>query len=550
MAAGRFFIKEGRRNDYPVYRQVWTRAVVALLAAALLPLVAIGGGVAAYTFRIIESETLDALRQEVRRHQQSIDNFLEERQRGLALVAATHTLPDLTSPGKIDFILQTLQEQMPGFTDLGVIDMAGRHLAYAGPHALAEVNYSDEAWFTALSDRDACISDVYLGFRNSPHFIIAVKQGRGENAFILRGTMDSDIFRSVVAAGMADVSAEAFIVNREGLLQTEDRSTRALLTPSGITPDPAAEAVTLISLGDSLVLTLWQEKVPWLSVIRVQQKEVYAGIRRARAAAVVTFILGSILIAATVLFTTGSLVRRLEAKGRRLGFLYSQLRRTSHQSASLELARGFFEEIKDIFANIDLSAKYLSDLRPTGDIPDLKTPLAQIAGEASRGHGLIDRFSGFVRDEDPVVSDVQVNALLDDLAAFLHRELARRGIEVVRDYQEALPPVRSDRGKLRQVLQNLFLNAVAALENGGRLHLKTRSHGGHITVVVGDNGPGIPPGDLERIFEPLYTTHPRSAGLGLPICRTILHQLGGSISVGSGARGGSEFTVRLPDRMR
>lgn len=260
-------------------------------------------------------------------------------------------------------------------------------------------------------------------------------------------------------------------------------------------------------------------------------------------------VLGDIIIAVVVLLIICFLLRRLAAKDRHSGFLDHRLPGAGYLSASMELSMGFLEEIKDIFANIDMAVKYLSDAASPEKAPDLKPQLTQIAGEASRGHRLIDKFSRFLRDEDPVISDVRINDLLDDLTGFLQRELVRRGIEVVRDFQETLPPVRSDLGKLRQVFQNLFLNAVSAFENGGRIHLKTRAEESRVTVVVGDNGPGIPAGDLKRIFEPLYTTKPRGTGMELSICKTILDQLGGAIEVNSRPLSGSEFIVRLPDRM-
>lgn len=540
-------IKKFRRNDYPYYRQIWTRVVAALLAASLLPLIAIGGSVSVFTFRVLESRTLDALRQEVRRHQEAIDSFLAERERGLKLVASLRSLPDLLAPGRLETVFQTLRHQMPGFTDLGVIDMQGRHRAYTGPCGLEDVNYSGEGWFRALQARDTYISDVYPGFRKTPHFIMAVKLGQGEDAFILRATVDSDAFDSLVGGGMGGLNAEAFIVNREGLFQTRSKDDRELLTPSGIEPYPEMKEIQLVPAEDALLLTLWQKKVPWLNVVKVQRRDIYAGINRARLAVVITFILGSILIAVTVLLTTGSLVRRLEAKGQRLRILDDQLRRTSFLSASMELAMGFLEEIRDIFANIDAAVKCQEDA--TGPEQPQNPHMLQIADEAARGHELIGRFCKFVGDEDPVITDVQVNDLLDDLLAFLHRELARRGIEVVRDYQPRLSPVRSDRAKLRQVFQNLVLNAVSALEKGGRILLETRMEGGHITVVIADTGPGISPGNRPRIFEPLFTTRPRGTGLGLTICRTILDQLGGTIGVDSTSGQGAEFTVRLPERL-
>jgi two-component system NtrC family sensor kinase len=216
----------------------------------------------------------------------------------------------------------------------------------------------------------------------------------------------------------------------------------------------------------------------------------------------------------------------------------------------MELALGFFEELKDILANIDTAAQCLAPQENDPMSSENRETVAQIDREASRGHLLIQKFLRFVRIDEPIVNDVDLNALLDDLLAFLHKELERRDIRVVRDYQAPLAAVRSDKSKLRQVFQNLLLNAVAALEKGGCIELRTRCADARVTVAIRDNGPGIAPADQEKIFEPFYTTKPQGTGLGLPISRTILDPLEGTLRVDSQAGQGAAFIVELPCRMR
>lgn len=97
---------------------------------------------------------------------------------------------------------------------------------------------------------------------------------------------------------------------------------------------------------------------------------------------------------------------------------------------------------KDILANIDMSTRYLADHHPTAPA-DGGESMSQITQEASRGHLLVDEFLRFVRTDAPVVSSINPNKLLDDLLAFLHKELQRRNIHVTRDYQEGLPICRT-----------------------------------------------------------------------------------------------------------
>jgi signal transduction histidine kinase len=272
--------------------------------------------------------------------------------------------------------------------------------------------------------------------------------------------------------------------------------------------------------------------------------------QRAVVVVVALFFVCGVILVATVLATTGRLVALLEAKGRSVRMLDKQLRRTSYLSASMELSLGFFEELKDILANIDAAAQCLAPRESDPMSSEGRETVAQITREASRGHLLIQKFLRFVRVDEPIVSDVDLNALLDDLLAFLHKELARRDLQVARDYQAPLAAVRSDKSKLRQVFQNLLLNAMAALEKGGRIELQTRCADDRVTVAIRDDGPGIAAVDQEKIFEPFYTTKPQGTGLGLPISRTILDSLEGTLRVDSQPGQGAAFIVELPCRMR
>ena len=489
------------------------------------------------------------LRAQVRGHQQAIDHFLAERENQLKLIGAMQSMEDLVAPGRLQAIFDILQQQMPGFIDLGVIDLQGNHRAYVGPFALLTQRYDQQEWFGKLIGQESYISDVYLGHRQAPHFIMAIKQGQGDRAYILRATVDSDFFDALVARGPGEFNADTFIVNRDGLFQTRSQTTGSLLASSGIQPDPDLKGIDLVSREDLLMLTLWQEKVPWLNVVQIKRNDIYGGIRRARLAVFFTFVVGAFLIAATILLTTGNLVRLLEAKGQDLRVLDKQLRRTSFLSSSMELSMGFFEKVKDILSNIDISVQWLSGHAPGDNEPESKETVNQIALEASRGHQLIDKFMMFVRYEDPIITDVQVHELLNDLLSFLEKELQRRHIDVARDYHKALTPLRSDWGKLRQVFQNLILNAMAALNQGGKIRLITKATEDGIMVIVNDNGPGIPAADHEKIFEPLFTTKPQGTGLGLPICRTILDQIGGTITLDTRPGQGASFTVKLPNRI-
>jgi len=139
-----------------------------------------------------------------------------------------------------------------------------------------------------------------------------------------------------------------------------------------------------------------------------------------------------------------------------------------------------------------------------------------------------------------------VHELIGELLDLMRRELHFKRIRVKRESPDTAATVCSDPDGLRQVLQNLISNAVAATPDGGEIEVGSRVEAGRLRLTVVDSGPGIPEKDVERIFEPLYTTKPEGLGLGLTISRTIVERLGGSITARNLPGRGAAFTVELP----
>ena len=240
------------------------------------------------------------------------------------------------------------------------------------------------------------------------------------------------------------------------------------------------------------------------------------------------------------------LVSRLEVKRRSIRLLDRQLRHSNRLASAMELALGFFREIKDALANIDAAAMNIQDLCRGNRAGEIDESISQLRSEAAHSRKSIDKFLRFTRSAEPIIKSLNVNDVLDDLAEFMDKELRFNNIRLVRDYEDYLPATRSDPSGLRQVFQNLILNAVAAIQTNGEISLTTRQQADDVVVTVADTGPGIAEEHLARIFEPLFTTKPGGTGLGLPICADIIGRLGGRISVHNQPEGGACFVVSLP----
>ena len=539
---------KSQEKDFPYFRPVWNRVVAALMAAAFIPLILIGGGMYYYATSALKEKTLTTLRIQVINHKDAIDQFLAERTMDLKVVSANIDLNALIRPGVLESIFLSLRsaDGRPCFTDLGIIDDQGRHLAYVGPYDLVSKNYKDAPWFKAVMESDVYISDVFPGFRKVPHFIIAVKHAGNKGAWIIRATVDTVCFDNIASQTPGKRSGHAFLVNKNGIFQTNPRIEGQLMGQSEFTGLKRFEGVKLEERQGQIYATAWLKNVPWLSVAKIDQDEIFDALRRVRHTGIFVFVLGAILIVLTVLLITNQLVSTLETKRRDIRFLDKQLRHTSYMASSMELSHGFFREVLDTLANIDVAATWIKELACEGNLDEIEKSLDQIKSEVSRSRKSIDKFLKFIRSGQPVIMDVNINEILDDLLEFLSSELHFNNIKVKRDYQEHLPSIRSDNAKLRQVFQHIVLNAVSAVEKDGDISLTTRAEQNGVTVIVADSGPGIPDEAIDKIFDPLFTTKPEGSGLGLAICINILERLGGSIAVRSEAGKGASFTIQLP----
>ena len=540
-----------QHTDFPYFRRIWKNVVVALLATSFIPLIVIGGGMYHYTETVLKEKTLEALRTEVTNHKNTIDRFLAERIMDLKLLSKNLSPEYLVQPDALASVFQSLQKELPCFQDLGVIDDQGRHLTYVGPYELMSKNYKNTFWFKALESQSVYISDVFLGFRNIPHFVMAVKQQRGDGFWILRATVDSAFFNDVVAKINQTKKGDAFLINRDGIFQTVPTRSGQLMGPSDFTKLEAYEGIRQREQNGLIKVMVWLENVPWLCVVQVDRKEIFAALHRVRNIGIFVFILGSILIVFTVLLTTSNLISRLEFKRKSIRALDQQLQHAGMLASSMRLASGLLLNIKDMLVNIDMVARWIEELRQQDltrpeNKAEIKKSLDELQSQVAEGRDSIDRFLAATRPVGPLIMEIDINELLDNLIELFDREFHFNKIRVARDYQETALLMRSDPSRLRQVFQSLIFNALAAIHRDGEIILKTRIDKDRIRVTVTDDGAGIPEEDIDKIFDPLFTTQHGGLGLGLSLSRNIIEKLGGQISVRNEPGKGASFTVELP----
>jgi signal transduction histidine kinase len=249
------------------------------------------------------------------------------------------------------------------------------------------------------------------------------------------------------------------------------------------------------------------------------------------------------------------LTEELAASGRRLARDLersdTELRHTTERARAAErlasigtLIAGLAHEIGTPMGVIQGHAKLLESA-VEGD--NSRWRLRTIQEQIGRISRIMQSLLHMARPGRPRRVPVDLAGLIDGTFAFLTEKLGRREIEISRDF-EAVPTVLGDPERLQQVFLNLFLNAVDAMPGGGRLAVSLRPQQAEVEVRVVDSGHGIPAGDIERVFEPFYTTKAagEGSGLGLPVVQGIVAEHHGAIEVVRSDSSGTEFRILLP----
>ena len=198
-----------------------SRIAIVVITISLAPMLLVSG-VTLFQFDSFANEMVHAhLEELVLKHRQNIDDFLRERLNDIGYLARIDAPDQLQDSEFLWQRLRTLQEAYGfAFVDLGLIDESGLQVSYAGPFELQGADYRDSEWFQEAIQRDSYMSDVFLGLRETPHFIVAVKLSSDEKEWILRATIDFAAFNTLVEGLTLGRTGSAFIMNRQGAFQT------------------------------------------------------------------------------------------------------------------------------------------------------------------------------------------------------------------------------------------------------------------------------------------------------------------------------------------
>ena len=519
----------------------------------------------------IEEKTVANLMRIVKDHRHMIEAFLADRKGDLDLVAHTCTYEELTHPETLSGIFRQLQGKSTAFFDLGVFDADGLHVAYEGPYSLSGKNYHGEAWFETVLEKNHYISDVFLGFRNSPHFIIAVARTVNGHTWVLRATIDTYLFNDLVENIRMGKTGEAYIINAAGLFQTTRRSGGNLLETDAaygdfpVLPDDIHSFFQKNSQDVTyLYATTWMKENKWLLVVRQEKADALATLRSAAYMAVLICLVGSGLVVGIAIYSTDRIIRRMEILDMEKTQLNQQLIGASRLAEIGEMATGFAHEInnplqiiKSEHAMIMMALSEISQataMEPPSSVSELNDALDQVSLQISRCAAITQSILKFGRQGNPDPQAIQANDFLVQVVDMVRKKAWVNNIVLSEDIPDAPLWVYGDPSELQQVLVNLLNNAMDAVTektNRTDMEIKLRLAPGpeeKVRIEVADSGTGISPENMAKIFTPFFTTKPvgKGTGLGLSVCFGIIDKMGGTMAADSIHGKGTTFTILLP----
>jgi signal transduction histidine kinase/putative methionine-R-sulfoxide reductase with GAF domain len=223
----------------------------------------------------------------------------------------------------------------------------------------------------------------------------------------------------------------------------------------------------------------------------------------------------------------------------------AQLIRSEKLAALGQLAAGIAHEIRNPLTSINILIHSLTENFPPESAR--REDLQVIEEEIRRINEIVDQFLRFARPAPPRLQKADALSIFEETLQLLRPQMEKYRIIVQKEFQ-VLRPISMDREQMKQVILNLLLNAVQAMPKGGRLTLRGQvlEDGQWVTLSIQDSGIGIPSEDMNKLFDPFFSTKEGGVGLGLSIAHRIIDQHHGKIEVESAPGKGTLLTVWLP----
>ncbi|MCP4343019.1 MAG: hypothetical protein GY799_30080 [Desulfobulbaceae bacterium] len=527
--------------------------------------------------QLLEKDELIQMMLNMEQAQSTIERFVSKLQSIIKFVARDDRYQDLINPTNLEALFVRLQNEHPDFADIEIIDSEGMQKSYVGPYQLKTQDYSDQTWYQEVLLRGVYISNVFSGFRQVPHFVIAIsrKHPQQEGSWVLRVTIDGKTLQRFVDTISTTSVNDVFLVDANNIAQTRPQQygevgkenvlygvektkksdiTQFLSTHNKLLPKESDIIAQKNYKGQELLHASVQLKeTPW-RVDMVKSLYLHGNAWHSFQMRLVTIFLCCAIVAIFVILklSDGITNHIREADKKRQKFLVEA--ENANKLASIgRLAAGVAHEINNPLSIINQKTGLVEDyIEMTGDFEykeSMRRALDGIQNSVVRCKTITHRLLGFARHTDVQTEKIDINVVLKEVVAFLAQEATYSQIKICFDLDQDIPKIYSDRSQLQQVFLNITNNAIDAIGSNGNIFLSSREIDQEsIQLKIIDTGMGMSPEVERRIFDPFFTTKEtgKGTGLGLSITYGILKKLGGTISVQSKIGKGTTFEITLP----
>ena len=544
------------------YKSLKSKIVLIMAAAALTPLIIL----AAINYLEFQAtflrEAHTPLRSIVSKTKNSFELFLAERSSTISLIASIYSYTDLSDPKTLSRIFWAMQKDFSGFVDLALVDGNGQLVNYVGPYEkeLVGADYSQQEWFRKVLMQNRFISGVFTGFRHFPHVVVAVRHTtESGQAWIVRATLDTTQFANLIASMNLEPGSDAFLLDRNGVLQTDSLRYGNTLDPLPFKiPAPGYEAV-VVELEDNAgqALLVSSAMITGTDFVLVTVKNAVSFVTvwfLMRTDLLLVFLFSALCIYFVAARSVEQLIERMRKSDEEREQALLQMEHSQKLSSIGRLAAGVAHEVNNPLAVINEKAGLLQDLLALEkEFPKreaFEMHLAAIPAAVKRCRDITQRMLGFARRMDVKIERLNVNEMVRETLTFLAKEAQHRSVRIEEYLDESLPGIDCDRGQLQQVFLNVLTNALAAVREGGLTIIRSAMRDdGTVAVSFQDNGTGMDEETKKHIFEPFFTTKgEKGTGLGMSIIYGIVKRHGGDIEVESEPGTGTTVTIVLPLR--
>ncbi len=483
-----------------------------------------------------------------------ISQFLKDKINMLSRLVSLYPKEFFFDSKNVEKVFLAMNNQ-GNIVDLQVIDVTGTQHAYVGPYRaqVAGKRYDDAQWFRETLISGVHVSDVFTGYRNTPHFVVAVTDPLKN--YVLRATINSSIFNSLLHSAQLGPHGDAFIVNHAGELQTPSLLGKTALSETDKKMISFDNRPASLITNTDIYTTRLIDQGHWLLILKANIADSLGYYLRLRDKIILVVIVISLFSMAAATFISLVLSRNFERADKEYAALSLQFVQVEKMATVGRLAAGIAHEINNPLQMITNQAGWIGELLPDEDpvliknLAEYQKAVEQIKHHVRRAGTITHRLLGFSRKMSNQQEKVQVNELVEETVSFVEREASYNNITIEKNLAPNLPVTMIDGPQLQQVFLNLINNGVDAVGQGGKIEISSKlTIDGKLEMVFADSGPGIPAENLKQIFDPFFTTKDpgKGTGLGLYICYDIIKKLGGSISVENRKNGGAMFTIVLP----